>query len=305
MSSLELQRCRAFRNRLSFLQAPKLPLVPSDESSSEMFPLPLCSDCAGEEEPGHLGLYWQAEAGLLTTLLCPRHGTQVGRSCPGCARDQLTVVWNHACLGVRCMRCDWRPLRTPKRKRIPSNPVGTLQLLFRLQCDIVAALRDQVPSSFWCGPISAVHFLRVVDDLYWLLRTPGLCARAGKNFTFTQDFSWTRAYRESRTLFTRTRYWPFAAWDNYSRAEVLVAIAATMLGNRAFGTLRCMPHYPEPTAYYPWDWILPSLHKANAKEFMDRVSRWPFAMRLPVSIAAREVARIAPPGTDSTSYRPR
>jgi Zn ribbon nucleic-acid-binding protein len=243
---------------------------------------------------------------LLTTLLCPRHGTQVGDSCPGCNRDQLTVVWNQDCMSVRCMRCDWHPLRTAKSNeiQIPSNPVGSLQLLFRLQCDIAAALRDQAPSSFWCGPISAVHFLRVVDDLYWLLRTPGLCARAGKNFTFTQDFTWTRPNRESRTLFTRTQHWPFGAWDNYSRAEVLVAIAATMLGTRAFGILGSMPHYPEPTAYYPWDWILPALHNLDAQEFMGRVSRWPIAMRLPVSTAAREVARIAPPGTGSTSYRP-
>jgi hypothetical protein len=134
-------------------------------------------------------LYWQVEAGLFTTLLCQRHGAPVGRYCPGCNRSPLTLAWNQTHPIVRCLRCDWRPVTPPKRKPVSSNPLGSLQLLFRLQCDIVAALRDQAPSSFWCGPITAVQFLRVVDDLYWLLRTPGLSALCGKKFTFTEGFS--------------------------------------------------------------------------------------------------------------------
>src|ERR1039458_2289845 len=276
---------------LTFLQIPKRPAVLGDENSSEYFPLPLCIDCAAEEEPCHRGLYWQAEAGLLTTLLCPRHGTQVGHSCPRCVRGQLTVIWNHACLIVRCLRCAWRPPRPPNGKLAPTDHSGPLHLLFRLQCDIAVTLRDQAPSHFWCGPITAVQFLRVVDDLYWLLRTPGISARAGKKFTFTQDFTWTSWYRPSRTLFTRTQHWPFSAWDSYSKAEVLVAIAATILGNRAFAMLGRRPYYLKPTAKYPWDWILPLLRKASAQEFMRRVTEWPPAMRLPVTSATGERAR--------------
>jgi hypothetical protein len=179
--------------------------------------------------------------------------------------------------------------------------VGSRQLLFRLQCDIVAALRDQAPSSFWCGPITAAQFLRVVDDLYWLLRTPGLSALGGKKFTFTEGFAWTSSYRDSRTLFNRTQYLPFSAWDILSRAELLVAIATTMLGNRAFGTLGRKPYYPEPTACYPWDWIMPSLRKTSAQELMRRVAKWPHAMRLPVTITGGELARSGLFATDSTS----
>ena len=285
LHGLLLQRQFPNLSLLTFLQAPKSPAVLGDENSSEPFPLPLCCDCASEEEPRHRELYWQAEAGLLTTLLCPRHGTQVGRSCPRCDRDQLAMVWSHTSLIVRCLRCDWRPSRRPNRKPASPNPLGLLELLFRLQCDIATALRDQAPSNFWCGPITAVQFLRVVDDLFWLLRTPGLSARAGKKFTFTQDFSWTSPYRESRTLFTRTQYWRFSAWDSYSKAEVLVAIAATMLGNRAFATLGRKPYYPESTTNYPWDWILPLLRNASAREFMRRVTEWPIGMRFPVTLA--------------------
>jgi hypothetical protein len=133
------------------------------------------------------------------------------------------------------------------------------------------------------------------------LRTPGLSALCGKKFTFTEGFSWTSSYRNSRTLFTRTQYWPFSAWDNFSRAELLVAIAATMLGNRAFGTLGRTPYYPEPTASYPWDWIIPSLHKTSAQELMRRVAKWPPAMRVPVTITGGEFARSALFFTDSTS----
>jgi hypothetical protein len=228
--------------------------------------------------------------GLLTTLLCPRHGTQVGYACPGCHRGQLTVIWNDACLIVRCLRCAWRPPPPPNSKLDSTNHLGPLQLIFRLQRDIAAALRDLAPSHFWCGPITAVHFLRVVDDLYWLLRTPGLSARAGKKFTFTQDFTWTSFYREPRTLFTRTQYWSFCAWDSYSRAEVLVAIAAAMLGTRAFITLGRRPYYLKPTANYPWDWILPQLREASAQEFIRRVAEWPLAMRMPVTIATGELS---------------
>jgi hypothetical protein len=77
-------------------------------------------------------------------------------------------------------------------------------------------------------------------------------ATTPKKYTFTEGFSWTSYYRDSRTLFTPTEYWPFSAWDNYFRAELLVAIAATMLGNRVFETLGRKPCYPEPTACYPW-----------------------------------------------------
>ncbi len=275
---------------LTFLEIPKSPAALGDENSSEYFPPPLCIDCAAEEEPCHRGLYWQAEAGLLTTLLCPRHGTQVGYACPGCHRGQLTVIWNDACLIVRCLRCAWRPPPPPNSKLGSTNHLGPLQLIFRLQRDIAAALRDLAPSHFWCGPITAVHFLRVVDDLYWLLRTPGLSARAGKKFTFTQDFTWTSFYREPRTLFTRTQYWSFCAWDSYSRAEVLVAIAAAMLGTRAFITLGRRPYYLKPTANYPWDWILPQLREASAQEFIRRVAEWPLAMRMPVTIATGELS---------------
>ena len=118
---------------LTFLQAPKPPAVVGDENTFDSLPLPVCIECAGEEEPSHRGLYWQAEVGLLTTLLCPRHGTQVRHACPGCGRDQLAVLWNHECLIVRCLRCEWRPLRASKKKQIPSNPAGSLKLLFRLQ----------------------------------------------------------------------------------------------------------------------------------------------------------------------------
>jgi hypothetical protein len=276
---------------LTFMQAPKPPLALGDEDLLEAFPLPLCTDCAGEREPTHYGLYWQAEVGLLTTLLCPQHETQLDRDCPACDRRQLTLAWKHPHLIVRCLRCGWRPVTPPKREPASSYPLGSLHLLYRLQSDISAALRDQTPSNLWCGPVSAGQFLRVVDDLFWLLRTPGLSAICGHKFTFTEGFLWTSSYRDSRTFFTRTEYLPFSAWDGFSKATLLVAIAATMLGNRAFEMLGREPYCPEPTAYFPWDWIVPSLRKANARDLMRRVADWPPAIQLPVTIAARRRRR--------------
>jgi hypothetical protein len=131
------------------------------------------------------GCHWSStmRAGwLLTTFLCPRHETQLDRACPACDRRQLTLAWNHPHLILRCLRCGWRPLTPPKREPASSYPLGSLHLLYRLQCDISAALRDRTPSNLWCGPVSAGQFLRVVDDLYWLLRTPGLSAICGHKF---------------------------------------------------------------------------------------------------------------------------
>ncbi len=165
---------------LSFSQPPKPSVVSSHEMPSDSISLPFCNDCAGEAEHTPRSLYWQVEAGLFTTILCPRHGSPVGRYCPKCNQWPMTLAWDHPRLIVRCLRCDWRPVMPPKRTRISSDPQDSLELLFRLQCDLVAALRHQAPSSFWCGTTTAIQFLRVVDDLHWLLRTPGLSALCGE-----------------------------------------------------------------------------------------------------------------------------
>jgi hypothetical protein len=133
------------------------------------------------------------------------------------------------------------------------------------------------------------------------LRTPGLSALCGKKFTFTEGFAWTSSYRDSRTLFNRTQYLPFSAWDILSRAELLVAIATTMLGTRAFETLGRKPYYPEPTACCPWDWIMPLMRKTRAQELMRRVAKWPPAMRLPVTITGGQLARSGLFANDSAS----
>jgi len=170
-----------------------------------------------------------------------------------------------------------------------------------MQCDLIAALRGHPPSSFLCGEISAVQFLRVVDDLYWLLRTPGLSAHCGQLFTFTDGFSWTRLRSESWTFFARIRDWPFSAWDRTSRAELLLAMAAAMLGTRAFEILGNSPHFPAPTAFYPWDWILPSLNRPYAQELLNRAAHWPSRLRFSVSIAAGVAIMPIPLGDYSTN----
>jgi hypothetical protein len=129
--------------------------------------------------------------------------------------------------------------------------------IFRLQQDIVTSLRDHPPSTFCFGPIPPGHFLRAIDDLYWLLRTPGLSALNSEKFTFTDSFSWTSVEPAPRILFHSTRYWPFSVWDYSSRAQLLLAVASTMLGSRAFNILRRSPYYPTPSACYPFDWIFP------------------------------------------------
>jgi hypothetical protein len=276
---------------LTFLQLPKLSSSFCGPSPTDFIPFPCCSDCAGNREFTDRTLYWQAEVGLLTTLLCPRHGIPVSRFCPQCKLHKLIPAWKNQHLIVRCSRCDTRPAAPPMRSPASLNPSGQIQMLFRLQSDIVAALRDQAPSVFWCGPITAIEFLGVVDDLYWLLRTPGLAVRCGKRFTFTEGFSWTSRYPTSRTLFTRTEHSHFSEWDIDSRAELLVAIAATMLGTRAFDIFEGRkPSYPEPTACSPWDWILPMLHTKGVKELMRRVSKWPLILQLPVTIVSRGLA---------------
>ena len=272
---------------LSFMQAPEPALMSSNDNPSESFPLPFCSECAGEENLPQRGLYWQAEIGLLTTILCPRHGAYFGQDCPSCNRNQLTLAWDREHLIVRCLRCSWRPATRPNANPVSSCPSGLRQLLLRLQHDLIAALRGQPLSSFWCGEVSAVQFLRVVNDLYWLLRTPGLSAHCGPTFTFADGFSWTHLRNDSRTLFARIRNHPFAAWSRRSRADLLLAVATTMLGTRAFETLGRNPRYPVPSASYPWDWILPSLNKPYAQELLSRAANWPSTIRFSVSIAAR------------------
>jgi hypothetical protein len=289
---------------LTFLRTSHPSDVANNGERSESFPLPFCRDCAGEGERQLRSLYWQAEAGLLTSILCPRHGTFYDRSCPGCGRLQLTLAWQQTHLIVRCLRCGWEPVPAFNIEKPSVCPLGPRQLLFRLQHDIVATLRGQPPSTFWCEPIPAIQFLWILDDLYWLLRTPELSAICGEKFTFCDAFSWTRYGRNSRFLFTRTQCLPFSAWDSESRAELPLAMAATILGTRAFETLRSKPCYPPPSACYPWDWILPSLDEDKAQELLRRVSKWPISLRFPVSIIARRMAQPDFQASFSTSKRP-
>src|ERR1700756_5185245 len=52
---------------LTSLQIPTSSVISSNDGPSVSFPLPFCSDCAGEEEHHRRSLYWEAEDGLLTT----------------------------------------------------------------------------------------------------------------------------------------------------------------------------------------------------------------------------------------------
>jgi Zn ribbon nucleic-acid-binding protein len=273
------------------LQIPSSSVISNNDGPSVSFPLPFCSDCAGEEEHHRRSLYWQAEAGLLTTTLCTKHGTWPRRTCPTCNCFQLALTWRENHLVVRCLECGWRPVARLRTQQAPTHPWGSTQLLFRLQQDVISALRDQAPSSFWFGPIPPVQFLGVVDDLYWLLRTPGLSATHRQGFTFTDIFSWTSSGPDPRTLFRRTRHWHFSSWDRSSKAELLTAVAATMLGRRAFVTLMRRPYYPAASAYYPWDWLFPSLHEQHAQDLLKRAARWPSTLRAQLLAAVRLTAR--------------
>jgi hypothetical protein len=280
---------------LTFLQAPDPSVVSSDECPSTAFPLPFCIKCASEEELPGRSLHWQAVSGLLTTVVCPKHGTDFSHSCPGCDSRQLTLVWKETRLMIRCLRCAWRPRMSLHGEQPGTCSLGSQQLLFRLQHDIVAALRDQPPSNFWFGGIPASQFLAVVDDLFWLLRTPGLSARERREFTFFDAFSWTSHSPNPRALFYRIRYWHFSAWDRESRANVLIAMAATMLGRRVFEIFPCEHYYPPASYTAPWDWIFPALHKRYARELLSRAIKWPSTMRLrlhSVSAATRKARPI-------------
>jgi hypothetical protein len=265
---------------LTFLQAPNPSVISSDECPSTSFPLPFCVKCASEEELPGRSLHWQAASGLLTTIVCPKHGTYFRLSCPGCESRHLTLTWNETRLVIRSLRCAWRPRPRLHGEQAPAFPLGSQQLLFRLQHDIVRALRDQAPSNFWFGTITASQFLAVVDDLFWLLRTPGLSARERSEFTFFDAFSWTSLPPNSPALFYRTRYWHFSAWDCESRANVLIAMASTMLGRRVFDNLRYEHCYPPPSDASPWDWIFPALHKRHARELLSRAIKWPSTIRM-------------------------
>jgi hypothetical protein len=202
---------------------------------------------------------------------------------------------------VRCQRCSWRPAARFKREKASPCPSGSRQVLFRLQQDIVAALRGEPPSDYWFGRVTAAQFLGVVDDLYWLLRTPGLSADHRQEFTFVDIFSWASHDPEPRIFFYRSGYWPFSAWSSSSRSELLLALAITMLGRRAFDILGCSPHYPGPSTYYPLDWIFPTLRRAHAQELLRRAARWPAIMRLPLLVASGMVENPFPDCEYSTS----
>lgn len=89
-----------------------------------------------------------------------------------------------------------------------------------------------------------------------------------------------------QSLFARIKYWPYMAWDDGSRAELLLAVATIMLGIRSFEMFGSHPRFPAPTACYPWDWILSSLDKPYAAELLNRAANWPPRLRFPVLIAA-------------------
>ncbi len=270
---------------LTFLHPPGPSTLFSNEYRWEL-PLPLCRDCACEKERSSRGLYWTAETGLPISALCHKHGTCSEFACPGCDGDRLILAWNQAGLIVRCLRCSWLPVSRVKEETFSVCPSASLQLFFRFQRDIAIALRGQPPSNFWLGSIPAIQFLGIVDDLCWLLRTPGLSALHREEFTFTDGFSWIKLCTDSRTLFNRTRHLPFSAWDRGTRAELLIAAAVTMLGSRAFGVLQRKPYCTVPSAFYPWDWIFPSLHKRHARHLLKRAATWPLTLQLPLLAVA-------------------
>jgi hypothetical protein len=77
------------------------------------------------------------------------------------------------------------------------------------------------------------QFLGVVNDLFWLLRTPALSAVHCQEFTYTDMFCWA-SYPKPQSFFFRSRHWLFSAWSSSAKAELLLALAITMLGRRAF-----------------------------------------------------------------------
>jgi hypothetical protein len=121
----------------------------------------------------------------------------------------------------------------------------------------------------------------------YFLRTPGLSARDSQNFAFTDAFSWINRRLVSRSLFSSTRQLHFSTWDSESKAKLLLAMAATMLGKRIFDIFTNEHHHcPPPSEAFPLDWIFPALHTTtNAQEFLRRTAKWPAPMRMRLDLA--------------------
>ncbi len=265
--------------QLSFLQAPELSGRSTNVGQEVVSALTFCRDCAGYAEHLPANFYWHAEAGLPTTILCLQHGSLAMRACPICADPQLNLRWEQSLSVVRCSQCCWRPTPLAKNNNEPDNPHGPWELLLHLQRDIVTALRGQPPSNFWFGAMPATQFLTVLNDLYWLLRTPGLSFTADPLSTFSDVFFWTRPLSNSKPLFHRNGHLPFSAWHADSRVDLLLALATTMLGRRAFATLMHRPSYPPASAYYPFCWIVQSLKPSHALQLWSMSFSWPPTLR--------------------------
>ncbi len=274
-------------SQLRFLQVSDVPVPPHNERSSLSFPLPFCKSCAVEAERIPSGLCWEVGTGLPTTILCLQHGESSICARPECADTQLVFIWKETRPLLRCSQCCWRPTPVSKNEFDPAEPSGPRGLLCHLQRDIVAALRGSPPSNFWFGTIAAAQFLTVLDDLYWLLRTPGLSAIGDPSSTFSDAFFWISSLSNSRLLFHRTGYSPFSAWHPDPRAELLLAIAATMLGERSFVVLRRRPYYPPPSHCYPFCWMLRSLHTKHASRLQTMKASWPSTLRSRLCMAGQ------------------
>jgi hypothetical protein len=203
------------------------------------------------------------------------------------AQPRLTIPEvDEAALRLGLSRAHLYRLLARFRQR-PRSSSGPWELLCHLQRDIVTALRGSPPSSFWLGTIPASQFLKVVDDLYWLLRKPGLSVIADPSSTFSDAFSWTNSLSSSRLLFHRTGHSAFSARHPDPKAELLLAIAATMLAERAFRVLKRLPYYPPLSRCYPFCWILRSLHTTHALRLRRMQATWPSTLQSRLRMAGQ------------------
>jgi hypothetical protein len=261
--------------QLSFLKLAEVSEPRIDDDEEVSFHPPFCQACAGDAEHALRDLYWKAETGLPTTTLCLQHHSFAMRICPECADTRLALRWEQNHSVVRCSRCCWRPAPLAKHNIASADPAGPWDLLCHLQRDIATALRGRTPSYFWFGEISPAQFLDLLNDLYWLLRTPGLSVLADPLCSFCDSFFWTSPLSSARLLFHRTGHSSFPTWHPDSRAELLLALTATMLGPRACATLKHQTFYPPVSDCYPFCWILRCMKTSHAHQLRDMASSWP------------------------------
>lgn len=149
----------------------------------------------------------------------------------------------------------------------------TTPLVAGLGQALVAAYRGLDPDPMWLGPLQAITFLSVIDDLTWLFLGANL--RYGPPLI---DEYAPVTYSEIDSLGRWSWHRPLNLLSLCHREIVVAAIALALLGSRIVERFDLPVRLPLPVSAldsYPFSSIWWPIPRDSRTDIAERIGRWP------------------------------